>query len=56
MHFTGQCENRSRYLTDPGACVGSGHRRRARAPERLRDRKTSMAFDRGDGRVAQDVR
>jgi hypothetical protein len=52
MRFTGQHGHCLRYFTDPSTRVGAGHRRRAMASERLRDRKTSMAFDRGDGRVA----
>lgn len=46
----------TRHFADPSTRVGAGHRRHAIARERLSDRKTSMTFDRGDGRVAQDVR
>ena len=56
MRFTGQRGHCLRYFADPSTRVRAGHRSRAVACERLRDRKTSMTLDRGDGRVAQDVR
>ena len=56
VRFTGQYGHCLRYFADPSLRVGAGHRRRAVSRERLRNRKTGMAFDRGDGRVAQDVR
>jgi len=56
MRFTGQREHCLRYFADPSLRVRAGHRRRAVACERLRNRKSGMTLDRGDGRVAQDVR
>jgi hypothetical protein len=56
MRFTGQHGHRLCYFADPSTRVGASHRRGAVARECLRNRKTSVAFDRGDGRVAQDVR
>jgi hypothetical protein len=56
MRLTSQYGHCLRYFADPSSRVGAGHRRRAMARECLSGRKTSVAFDRGDGRVAQDVR
>jgi hypothetical protein len=56
MRFLGQSGHCLRYFADPSLLVRAGHRRRAVACERLRNRKTGMTFDRGDGGVAQDVR
>ena len=56
MRFTRERGDRRRDLTESGTRVRASHRRRAVTSERLRDRKPGVAFDRGDGRVAQDVR
>jgi hypothetical protein len=56
MRFTDQSGDCLRYFADPSTRVSASHRGSAVARERLSDRKTGMAFDRGDGRVAQDVR
>jgi hypothetical protein len=56
MRFTSQHGHGLRYFTDPGTRVGAGHRRRVVTRECLRNRKPRVAFDCGDGRVAQDVR
>jgi hypothetical protein len=56
MRFTGQSGDCLRYFADPSTRVGASHRGSAVARERLSHRKTGMTFDRGDGRVAQDVR